>query len=161
MNPYFEIKLDPTIDQFLWIFPVIFLIAMAIKFTVVTDIIFEYTKATRGTIIVTSILITLVSFVVTWFEYRNHQNIRKLIDNKEYEVVSGCIKNYIIDKAKRNKTFEIEEVQFSYNNYTTTPFFHERSFEGSFIKNGNCFSISYLLYRGQNKIIKIDQTTNI
>jgi hypothetical protein len=71
--------------------------------------------------------------------------IKGLIDTGEFSAVSGCIQNYRLDKIKGNTaTFEIEGIEFSYNNYERTPFFYEKEFSGQVMKNGSCLEISYL-----------------
>lgn len=105
-------------------------------------------------------MIFFIALFSTYSELQQDLDVKSQIDAGEFSLVSGCIQNYRLDEVKgHTATFEVQEVEFSYNNYTRTPFFYEKELPGKVIKNGNCLEISYLTISKENKIIKIVQLT--
>ena len=160
MIPYFEINIEPDADYFLWALPVLFSFAILAKFPAVSDIATSFIKISRNWLLIIFGLLISIALFGTYSTYQQHIYIKGLIDTGKFSVVSGCIQNYRLDKIKRNTaTFEIEGIEFSYNNYERTPFFYEKEFSGKVMKNGSCLEISYLPIAKKNGIIKIVQLT--
>lgn len=160
MNPYFEINLDPSVDYFLWVLPALFLFAAFVKVSVVSDLVVSVVKISRNWLLTIFSLIFFIALFGTYTALQKDIGIKKQIDAGEFSIASGCIQSYSLDKVKAHTaTFQVEGVEFSYNNYTRTPFFYEKELPGKVIKNGTCLEISYLTIAKENKIIKIIQLT--
>ena len=140
--------------------PVLFLFAVFVKLPAVSDLVLSMVKISRNWLLTIFGLIFFIGLFRTYSELKQDIDIKKQIDAGEFLLVSGCIQNYRLDEVKgHTATFEVQGVEFSYNNYTRTPFFYEKELPGKVIKNGNCIEISYLPIAKENKIIKIVQLT--
>jgi len=160
LSPYFEIKIEPSVDYFLWMFPVLFLFAILIRFSAVSDLATSLVNISRNWLLTIIGFIFFIGLFVTYSELKRDREIKKQIDAGDFSVVSGCIQNYRLDKVKRQTaTFEVEGVEFSFNSYTKTPFFYEKELPGKVVKNGGCLKVSYLPTIKENKIIKIVKLT--
>ena len=160
MTPYFEISLKPSIDYFLWVLPVLFLLVAFVRLPAITDLVLSTVKTSRNWLLSIFGVIFFIALFSTYSELQQDLDVKSQIDAGEFSLVSGCIQNYRLDEVKgHTATFEVQEVEFSYNNYTRTPFFYEKELPGKVIKNGNCLEISYLTISKENKIIKIVQLT--
>ena len=160
MTPYFEISLKPSIDYFLWVLPVLFLLVAFVRLPAITDLALSTVKISRNWLLSIFCVIFFIALFSTYSELEQDLGVKSQIYAGEFSLVSGCIQNYRLDEVKgHTATFEVQEVEFSYNNYTRTPFFYEKELPGKVIKNGNCLEISYLTISKENKIIKIVQLT--
>lgn len=160
MSPYFEINIDPSVDYFLWVFPVLLLFTILIRFSAVSDLATSLVNISRNWLLTITGFIFFIGLFVTSSELKQDSEIKKQIDAGDFSVVSGCIQNYRLDKVKRQTaTFEVEGVEFSFNSYTKTPFFYEKELPGKVVKNGSCLEVSYLSITKENKIIKIVKLT--
>ncbi|MBB1506727.1 hypothetical protein H5203_14665 [Pseudoalteromonas sp. SG41-1] len=160
MSPYFEINVDPSVDYFLWVFPALLLFTILIRFSAVSNLATSLVNISRNWLLTITGFIFFIGLFVTSSELKQDSEIKKQIDAGDFSVVSGCIQNYRLDKAKRQTaTFEVEGVEFSFNSYTKTPFFYEKELPGKVVKNGSCLEVSYLSITKENKIIKIVKLT--
>ncbi|MFK3865013.1 hypothetical protein [Pseudoalteromonas rhizosphaerae] len=160
MSPYFEINIDPSVDYFLWVFPVLLLFTILIRFSAVSDLATSLVNISRNWLLTITGFIFFIGLFVTSSELKQDSEIKKQIDAGDFSVVSGCIQNYRLDKVKRQTaTFEVEGVEFSFNSYTKNPFFYEKELPGKVVKNGSCLEVSYLSITKENKIIKIVKLT--
>ncbi|WDD99944.1 hypothetical protein [Thalassomonas actiniarum] len=156
MSPYFEINIEPSADYFLWIFPFAFLFVVFVKLPIATDLVSSLIKVSREWFLTAYCATFVISLFATYSEYQRDSGIKALIEAGKFAVVSGCIENYRLDNVKgHTATFEVEGIEFSYNNYTNTSFFYEKEFSGNAMKNDSCLEISYLPVGKENKIIKI------
>ena len=126
----------------------------------ITDLVLSTVKISRNWLLSIFGVIFFIALFSTYSELQQDLDVKSQIDAGEFSLVSGCIQNYRLDEVKgHTATFEVQEVEFSYNNYTRTPFFYEKELPGKVIKNGNCLEISNLTISKENKIIKIVQLT--
>ncbi|BDF95546.1 MULTISPECIES: hypothetical protein [Pseudoalteromonas] len=147
-------------DYFLWVFPVLFLFSILIRFSAVSDLATSLVNISRNWLLTIIGFIFIIGLFVTYSELKRDSEIKKQIDAGDFSVVSGCIQNYRLDKVKRQRaTFEVDGVEFSFNSYTKTPFFYEKELPGKVVKNGSCLEVSYLPISKENKIIKIVKLT--
>ena len=140
--------------------PVLFLLVAFVRLPAITDLVLSTVKISRNWLLSIFGVIFFIALFSTYSELQQDLDVKSQIDAGEFSLVSGCIQNYRLDEVNgHTATFEVQEVEFSYNNYTRTPFFYEKELPGKVIKNGNCLEISYLTISKENKIIKIVQLT--
>ncbi|MBQ4863744.1 hypothetical protein J8L98_18845 [Pseudoalteromonas sp. MMG013] len=158
MSVYFESTINPSIDHFLGLIPFFIILFLVLKFPVVSQVAADITNIKRETLIKAFFGMCLFASLSETFNYFDKVEASNFIKNKEFKQVQGCISKYERQTPKHGtliESFSIEEVEFSFSNYDVGPYFHGKLHKDSFIKNGLCVSIDYVLDGHSNKILKI------
>ncbi|WP_462174364.1 hypothetical protein [Pseudoalteromonas xiamenensis] len=155
---YFETQVGLALDQLLPIFPIASILYLLFKFPELTKHISELLKTRISKVLSGFSLLTCAVVLYSTFNYFEVASLRAVIDEKRYDVVSGCVKNYNSESSPtkyRMERFSIENIEFEFSNFTQSRYFTGDDHIDNFIKNEECMEISYIKDGGKNNILKI------
>jgi heme/copper-type cytochrome/quinol oxidase subunit 2 len=158
LSVYYEVTTNTGIDFFIKPIIIFFLIILVLKYRVLSEIVADFTKQKRSTLVrifTTVMALWLVSFT---FSYSSQIELRNLIENKEYKIVDGCVSEYRVEIPKygtKVESFKVNGVYFEFSNYDDNLYFNGKDHLDSFLKNGQCLSIDYIQKNKTNRIVKI------
>lgn len=157
-NVYFETQVGAALDQLLPVFPVASFLYLLFKSPKLANhfsglLNTSSDKVRLGTILLSSLLI--FHSIFSYFEVKH---LHAVIEEKHYEVVTGCVEDYkshISATKYRTESFVINKAKFEFSNFTQSRYFSGSDHIDNFIANGNCMEISYITDGHENKILKI------
>ena len=102
-----------------------------------------------------------IAFYLSIYSYANaNSEVMDSYERGEYEIVEGCVENYTY--GRDGERFEINSVEFYYNDYRIQPGYNNTRSHGGVVKgNGQYLKIGYVFVEGYgNIIVYIEEISN-
>ena len=116
MSLYFESQLNASIDVFIWLIPVYFILILVLMFPAISAVAGQLFKTKPRNLVRVLLVLTVFNTIGTYMVFSRYQSIQIAIENNALKVVEGCIQEYQLKmsaKGTRIESFTVDSVFLS------------------------------------------------